>query len=373
MKFIIQREKFLKSLQLVSGVVERRQTLPILSNIKLVVEKDQLALTATDLEIELIGRALLDAPAEKPGVTTVMARKLIDICRALPNEAMIQVSMEKERLVVSSGKSRFTLATLPADTFPSLEEGEGQIHFVLSQHYLRELISKTYFSMGNEDVRYYLNGMSFYFDNGEMKLIATDGHRLSLITFKSDRIPSRRLKVIVPRKGVIELMRLLNESEDEVKVILGAHHIRIETGDLTFTSKLVDAKCPDYEKLIPAQGNKMFIVDREQLKQALARVAILSNDKHKGVRLALKSNLLKLSTSNPEQEEAEEELVLNYEGDEVDIGFNVNYLIDVCNAVSSSELKISLAEANGGMVINGVYGSDESSSEALYLVMPLRF
>ncbi len=278
MHFTIQREALLKPLQLVAGVVERRQTLPVLSNVLLVVEGQQLSLTGTDLEVELVGRVVLEDAAE-PGEITVPARKLMDICKSLPNDVLIDIRVEEQKLLVKAGRSRFTLSTLPANDFPTVEEGPGSLNFSIAQSKLRRLIDRTSFAMAQQDVRYYLNGMLLEVNGGTLRSVATDGHRLAMCSLDA-QIPSQdRHQVIVPRKGILELARLLTEQDGEVGIVLGQHHIRATTGEFTFTSKLVDGKFPDYERVLPRGGDKLVVGDRQQLREAFSRTAILSNEK----------------------------------------------------------------------------------------------
>ena len=260
MHFTIQREALLKPLQLVAGVVERRQTLPVLSNVLLVVEGQQLSLTGTDLEVELVGRVTLEDAAE-PGEITVPARKLMDICKSLPNDAMIDIRVDEQKLIVKAGRSRFTLSTLPANDFPSVEDGQGSLTFTLVQSKLRRLIERTSFAMAQQDVRYYLNGMLLEVSAGIIRAVATDGHRLAMCSMQADIGQADRHQVIVPRKGILELARLLTEPDGNVSIVLGQHHIRATTGEFTFTSKLVDGKFPDYERVLPKGGDKLVLVD----------------------------------------------------------------------------------------------------------------
>jgi len=244
MHFTIQREALLKPLQLVAGVVERRQTLPVLSNVLLVVEGQQLSLTGTDLEVELVGRVTLEDAAE-PGEITVPARKLMDICKSLPSDALIDIRVDDQKLLVKAGRSRFTLSTLPANDFPTVEEGPGSLTFNLPQAKLRRLIERTSFAMAQQDVRYYLNGMLLEVQSGMLRAVATDGHRLAMCSMEASIQQDGKHQVIVPRKGILELARLLTEQDAEVAIVLGQHHIRANTGEFTFTSKLVDGKFPD--------------------------------------------------------------------------------------------------------------------------------
>ncbi|MWV14801.1 DNA polymerase III subunit beta [Pseudomonas sp. L-22-4S-12] len=366
MHFTIQREALLKPLQLVAGVVERRQTLPVLSNVLLVVEGQQLSLTGTDLEVELVGRVTLEDSAE-PGEITVPARKLMDICKSLPSDALIDIRVDEQRLVVKAGRSRFTLSTLPANDFPTVEEGPGSLTFSLIQSKLRRLIERTSFAMAQQDVRYYLNGMLIEVQTGVLRAVATDGHRLAMCAMDAAIENTEKHQVIVPRKGILELARLLTEQDGEVAIVLGQHHIRATTGEFTFTSKLVDGKFPDYERVLPRGGDKLVIGDRQALREAFSRTSILSNEKYRGIRLQLASGQLKIQANNPEQEEAEEEVAVDYNGGSLEIGFNVSYLLDVLGVMTTEQVRLILSDANSSALVQEA-GNDDSS----YVVMPMR-
>lgn len=367
MKFSVAREEFLKYLQLISGAVERRQTLQILANVLISAHDKQVSLTATDLEVELVGRLSIDK-IDDPGEITVAARKLIDICRNLPPESSITLSTQKDQLIVKSGKSRFSLVTLPAFDFPNIEEIHPKISFKLSQKAIKELLINTYFAMAQQDVRYYLNGMLIDINQGVMKVVATDGHRLALgISDKKD-VLADHMQIIVPRKGIMELMRLLEDSDEEVEIIIGTNHICVLTPSFTFTSKLVEGKFPDYQRVIPKNGNKIVFINRELFKQALTRVSILSNEKFRGVRLLISENLLKIIANNPEQEEAEDEIDIDYQGADLEIGFNVNYLLDVCNTINSEKVKLTFIDTNSSALIE----AHDDQNNFVYVVMPMR-
>ena len=366
MHFTIQREALLKPLQLVSGVVERRQTLPVLSNVLLVVQGQQLSLTGTDLEVELIGRVQLEEPAE-PGEITVPARKLMDICKSLPSDVLIDIRLDEQKLLVKAGRSRFTLSTLPANDFPTVEEGPGSLTCTLEQSRLRRLIERTSFAMAQQDVRYYLNGMLLEVSTDTLRAVATDGHRLALCAMQAPVGQTERHQVIVPRKGILELARLLTDPEGNVSIVLGQHHIRATTGEFTFTSKLVDGKFPDYERVLPKGGDKLVLGDRQLLREAFSRTAILSNEKYRGIRLQLASGQLKIQANNPEQEEAEEEISVDYEGASLEIGFNVSYLLDVLGVMTTDQVRLLLSDSNSSALLQEA-GNDDSS----YVVMPMR-
>jgi DNA polymerase-3 subunit beta len=365
MKFKIQREAFLKPLQQIIGVVERRQTLPVLGNILVQATKQGLTLTATDLEVELVAKVSLEIETE--GEITLPARKLLDICRTLPDEAWLEIVVDKERAMVRSGKSRFTLATLPASDFPVVDELKSVQAFVLKQKNLKELIERTHFSMAQQDVRYYLNGLMLELDKKGIRSVATDGHRLAMCELAAKTGVSDGQQVIVPRKGVQELLRLLESNEGEVEIQLGGNHIRISTPEIRFTSKLIDGRFPDYKRVMPKGGDKQIQADRTRLRQALARTSILSNEKYRGIRLTLDENILKIQAHNPEQEEAEEELEIQYGGEALEIGFNVTYLLDALAALPGDDVRIILSDANSSCLIE-----EGGSGHCKYVVMPMR-
>nr|WP_288500616.1 DNA polymerase III subunit beta [uncultured Pseudomonas sp.] len=366
MYFTIQREALLKPLQLVAGVVERRQTLPVLSNVLLVVEGQQLSLTGTDLEVELVGRVALEDAAE-PGEITVPARKLMDICKSLPADALIDIRVDEQKLLVKAGRSRFTLSTLPANDFPTVEEGPGSLTFNLVQSKLRRLIERTSFAMAQQDVRYYLNGMLIEVQTGILRAVATDGHRLAMCSMEATIQQDGKHQVIVPRKGILELARLLTEQDGEVSIVLGQHHIRATTGEFTFTSKLVDGKFPDYERVLPRGGDKLVVADRQGLREAFSRTAILSNEKYRGIRLQLAAGLLKIQANNPEQEEAEEEIAVDYNGGSLEIGFNVSYLLDVLGVMTTEQVRLILSDSNSSALVQ-----EADNDDSAYVVMPMR-
>ncbi len=366
MKFTINREALLKPLQLVAGVVERRQTLPVLSNVLMVVDGDHLSLTGTDLEVELVGQVSLDKVYEG-GEITVPARKLMDICKSLPENTLIEFYQDDQRVKLKAGRSRFTLSTLPANEFPSIDEEAGSMTFTIGQSRLRRLIDRTAFAMAQQDVRYYLNGMLLEVSQNCLRAVATDGHRLAMCVVDADINQAEKHQVIVPRKGILEMARLLTEGDEMVHITLGASHIRAKTGDFTFTSKLVDGKFPDYDRVLPRGGDKIIIGDRQELRQAFQRASILSNEKYRGIRLILSDGLLKIMANNPEQEEAEEELSLAYNGEYMEIGFNVSYLLDVLSVISGDSVKIILSDPNSSALLE-----ESESGDSTYVVMPMR-
>ncbi len=366
MKFSLNRELLLKPLLLVSGAVERKSTLPILGNILLVVSEHSLTLTATDLELEMVAYATVENQGDD-GKLTIPARKLLDICKSLPDGSMITFESDNDSVTISSGRSKYSLSTLPAEDFPNIEQWKGDVEFKLCKSELLRLIESTHFSMANQDVRYYLNGMSIETEGNEIRSVATDGHRLAICKLGIDSLELPNRQVIVPRKGILEIIRLLDPVEETVQVFLGSNHIRIIDTEFSFTSKLVDGRFPDYRRVLPRNGDKVLNTDKEQLRQVLSRASILSNEKFKGVRLNFASAELKITANNPEQEQAEEVLEIDFPYDEVEIGFNVNYVLDVLSAIKDSKVKFTLADANSSVVIEG-----ENSGEAIYVVMPMR-
>ncbi len=366
MRFTVSREALLKPLQLVAGVVERRQTLPVLANVLMVLEDGQLSLTGTDLEVEIVGRIPIDSESTE-GEITVPAKKFLDICKALPDGSIIEFSQDDQKVIVKSGRSRFSLSTLPANDFPAVEEGARDLSFSCPQKDIKELIEKTGFAMAQQDVRYYLNGMLWEIRPQQMRVVTTDGHRLAMCTKDINVDISDVRQSILPRKGVIELSRLLKDNDDIVEIIIGVNHIRAVTDDYTFTSKLVDGKFPDYERVLPKGGDKIVIGNRAELKNAFARTSILSNEKYRGVRLLLETGKLTVVANNPEQEEAEDQVAVDYNGEALEVGFNVSYLQDVANVISSENLKLTLSDSNSSALIEDPEGSD-----AVYVVMPMR-
>jgi len=366
MKFVIARDALLKPLNLVAGVVERRQTLPILANVLMALDDGWLSLTGTDLEVELVGRVKLATSATN-GEVTVPARKLVDICKSLPEGCDIEFTAEDGRVVVRSGRSRFTLATLPAREFPNVEDSIGTHKITLLQGQLRRLVERTAFAMAQQDVRYYLNGMLWELQSKTLRVVATDGHRLAMCTLEGDFPVEEAKQVILPRKGVLELARLLQDEAGAVTLVIGNNHIRATTEEFTFTSKLVDGKFPDYERVLPRNPNKTVLGSRSELRQAFTRTAILSNEKYRGVRLMLSSQSLQIVANNPEQEEAEEVVSVDYEGDSLEIGFNVSYLLDVMGVLTGEQVKISLSDSNSSALVE-----ESEDGDSLYVVMPMR-
>ncbi|WP_375752050.1 DNA polymerase III subunit beta [Vibrio sp. HN007] len=365
MKFTIERNHLIKPLQQVSGALGGRPTLPILGNLLLKVEEGTLSLTATDLEVELVARIALEGDFET-GSITVPSRKFLDICRGLPDESVITVALEGERVIVRSGRSRFTLVTLPAADFPNIEDWQSEVEITLSQAELRSIIEKTQFSMANQDVRYYLNGMLFEIEDSTLRAVATDGHRMAVAQTALEAAFEKQ-QVIVPRKGIQELVKLLDAPENPVTLQIGQSNVRADVNNFTYTSKLVDGRFPDYRRVMPQSSNKTLEAGCDELKQAFSRAAILSNEKFRGVRVNLDGSEMRITANNPEQEEAEEILDVSFQGEAIEIGFNVSYVLDVLNTLKCDQVRLSMSDANASALVENA--EDDS---ALYVVMPIR-
>jgi DNA polymerase III subunit beta len=364
MKFSAARETLLKPLQTVVGVVERRQTMPILSNVLMSLQSSKLSITATDLEVEMVAEA--EVKGDGGGDITVPGRKLHDIFRALPEGTSVEFNLSGERLTIKAGRSRFTLSTLRAADFPTIDEIGAKQTLRLNKQDLRRLVEKTHFSMAQQDVRYYLNGLLLETEKKRLRAVATDGHRLALSEVDLLGAATRDEQLIVPRKGVLELSRLL-EGEGEVQLALGANHVRVQLDGVRLTSKLIDGRFPEYSRVVPAQPKNIIKADRNLFRQALQRTAILSNEKYRGVRLELGANSVVLQANNPEQEEAVETLEVEYAGDTMEIGFNVNYLLDALAAVDSEQVEFGVTDGNSSCLIR-----EPGSERTKFVVMPMR-
>lgn len=365
MRFSLQREAFLKPLAQVVNVVERRQTLPVLANLLALVKDGQLSLTGTDLEVEMVARCAVDESQD--GEVTIPARKLFDIVRALPDGSRVTVSQSGDRITVQAGRSRFTLASLPANDFPSIDEVEATERVEVPEAALKELIERTAFAMAQQDVRYYLNGLLFDLGDGRLRCVATDGHRLALCEAALDGEARSKRQIIVPRKGVTELQRLLEGGDRVLELEMGRNHIRVSRDDVTFTSKLIDGRFPDYEAVIPIGADREVRIDREVLRAALQRAAILSNEKYRGVRIEVSPGQLKISAHNPEQEEAQEEVEADTSVDGLAVGFNVNYLLDALGALRDDSVVLALRDANSSALVR-----EAANERSRHVVMPLR-
>jgi DNA polymerase III subunit beta len=368
MKFSATREQILEPLQGVIGVVERKQTMPVLANVLVTAKAGspgRISMTGTDLEVELVASG--DANVSQAGEITVPGRKLLEIARALPSGTVVTFAVEGDKVKVSGGRSRFVLSSLPASEFPVVEDVSAQHVLALGQADLKRLIDKTHFSMAQQDVRYYLNGTLLETDGKLLRTVATDGHRLAIAeTDLTGGGKAGAQQVIVPRKGILELQRLLG-GEGEVELAVGRNHIRATIGDVRFTSKLIDGKFPEYGRVIPAAPTRKVESGRDGLRAALQRTAILSNEKYRGVRLTLAKDVMRIQAHNPEQEEAEDEVEVSYPGDELEIGFNVTYLLDALSAIDGETVEIGLTDANSSCLIHA-----PGNVSVRYVVMPMR-
>lgn len=358
----------LAPLQSVSGIVEKRHTLPILSNVLLEKKGETLTLLATDIEIQ-ITTTTTEAAGGGDGAVTVGAKKLQDILRSLPDGSEVSLNLDDKRLQLKAGKSRFTLQTLPADDFPRMALSDGELKTIsVTQKQFRHLLNQTQFSMAAQDVRYYLNGLLLLVDGKEMRAVATDGHRLAYASMALESESSlSRQELILPRKTVLELNRLLSDSDDPLTIELSANQVRFQFGQINLVSKLIDGKFPDYERVIPATLKNSVVLNRVALLQSMVRAAILTNEKFRGVRLVLADGSLKIMAANAEQEEAQEELEVGYQGDAIDVGFNVGYLLDVLNNTSAESVEWGFNDANSSALLT-IPGNERFK----YVVMPMR-
>jgi DNA polymerase III subunit beta len=365
MNIITNREDLLKPLLMVGGVVEKRQTLPILANILINADKNKIKITATDLEVELKTEAVVSKGEEID--FTLPARKLIDICRALPEGAEISIDIKDDKAVIMAGRSRFTLGVLPAKDYPAIETDGSVKSIKVQEKGIKRLIDKTQFAMAQQDVRYYLNGLLLEMADGVLRTVATDGHRLAMCEQSEGVDGKDDFQIIIPRKAVLELGRMLEDTDREISIEVGSNNVRIVMGETIFTSKLIDGKFPDYQKVVPDGSDKMVTVDRDIMKQALHRTSILSNEKYRGIRFSFSSNNLELLAHNPEQEEAKEELEIKYTGDNLVIGFNVGYLIEVLSVIDDDNVILELKDENSSCLIKA-----HNSEQCRYVVMPMR-
>lgn len=366
MKLKTTRSQLLEALGAVIGVVERRQTLPILGNVLLELAEERLTITATDLEIQM--QASVEVSNLLPGRMTVPARKLYDICRGLPEGAELSLEAVDDRATLRSGKSRFLLATLKAEEFSTFPALENAAQFELEGATLKRLIERTQFAMAQQDVRYYLNGMLLEVRTDGLRTVATDGHRLALAEAPLDTSALQPTSVIIPRKAVMELARMVaHAGEQRVQIRLSATQLEAEVDQIRMVTKLVDGRFPEYERVIPSNNDRRMSGSRERVRQALVRTAILSNEKFRGVRLSLSPGKLVLQTHNPEHEEAEEELEVEYEGAPIEIGFNVGYLVDALGALSGDTFYLDLRNGESSGLIQSA-----SDASARYVVMPMR-
>ncbi|MSS76479.1 MAG: DNA polymerase III subunit beta [Methyloglobulus sp.] len=365
MKFIINRENLLTPLQQIVGVIEKRQTMPVLANVLMVVSDDFLTLTGTDLEIQIV--AIVSISDARAGSITVPARKLLDICRLLPNGADIQLEQQNDKVKLISNRSKFSLSCLPAEHYPEFAQSEMDKQFSINAGKFKKALEKTIFCMANQDVRYYLNGLVLNISNNKMKLVASDGHRLSIFEDKLEYETGYEARIILPRKGVLELYRLLDNLETELTVMFSSNNIKITIGNLIFTAKLVDAKYPDFGKVFQQAFYEPIAIPKLALKDTLTRVAVLANEKFKGVTFDISSKSMKISTHNPEHDEAEEEISIDYQGEELSIAFNAQYLLDAVSNLDSDTAVLTIASN-----VSSCFIDEPNQCEYKFIVMPMR-
>lgn len=363
----INRNDLMKPLQAVVGIVERKQPLPILSNVLLKKDGDLLQLVTTDLEIQIEARQKIDsAGVDGPDSITISAKKLQDILKAIPEESVVSMDIQENKLLVKANKSKFSLQTLPVQDFPSLSDQlDGATQIRIKQGKMKRLLSSVQHAMAQQDIRYYLNGVLVVIENNSIKLVATDGHRLAFIAEEMDE-DYPKLEVILSRKTVNELLKQLSDSDDEILIELAEKQVRFNFSDTTMTSKVIDGKFPDYTRVIPNHTNHL-VLNRVTIMQALQRAAILSNEKFRGVRLLLTTHNLQIISNNSEQEEAQEDIETQYTGDALDIGFNVNYLLDGINYLNSEEVTFSFGDQNSSLLV-----TTPEKNDYKYVVMPMR-
>ena len=366
MNIKINRDTLLKPLSAVSGIVERRHTLPILSNLLLEAKDEKIVLTATDLEMQISLSVHTAIGGELS--TTISAKKLLDICRALPENTEINMATTDSRVQVKAGKSKFNLQTLPAADYPVMTKSASSASatITIGQGTLKRLFKQVEFAMAQQDIRYYLNGLLFEISANRLNVVGTDGHRLSFTSTELSQNYDKQ-EIILPRKTVIELIKLLDESEEEVTIEITSGQVNFSFGDIRLISKVIDGKFPDYTRVIPVGHQNNFTADRMTILLSMQRASILSNEKYRGIRLVLGTNSLRLISTNSEQEEAEEELEINYAGDPLDIGFNVTYMIDVLNNVTNDNVVFSFADANSSCLV-----TVPTDTNYKYVVMPMR-
>mgnify|MGYP006255433929 FL=1 len=365
MDFYITKEEVVKSINLTLGVVEKRQTLPILSNVLFEVDESSLKLTATDLESEISTTSTI-SNFKSGGKITAPARKLSDLCRLMPDLAEIHFYLDGDNLKIETESGKYNLSTLPSEDFPVFETEDTQSQINISSENLKNLITKTSFAMGNQDWRHYLNGLYMMIDDKVITTVATDAHRLAMATSSLNEASSESTSGIVPRKSINEIGKLVGDESENVVIQLGQTSIAANVSGTTFVSKLIEGKFPDYEQVIPSGESSLLVVDRKNFSESLSRVSVLSSEKYKGVRIITKKDSLNISANNPEKEQGEENLSCEYQGEEIDIAFNVNYLQEILSTIDSEKIEINFFGSEKSCLI-----TDPNSENLKYVVMPL--
>ncbi|MEY4719917.1 MAG: hypothetical protein RL563_2535 [Pseudomonadota bacterium] len=366
MKFVISRDLILPSLQQIVSVIEKKQTMPILANVLLETSDNGLIMTGSDAEIQIVSKLYCDA-IDTQGEITVPARKFLDICRLSPNGSEIKFESQEDKVKLSSGRSRFSLNTLPAEIYPEFNESQFEYQIVVNAGKFKKGLDKTLFCMANQDVRYYLNGLLLNVSNSKLKLVASDGHRLSIFEDEIGEATGYEARIIIPRKAVQELSRLLEDPKEELHIQFSSNHLKVSYKEITFSSKLIDAKFPDFGKVFNQAFKKPLLIQKQLLREALSRVAILSNEKYKGVTFFVSGDLLKLSTHNPEHDEAEEELIIDHTGESFSISFNSQYMLDAVNNLDSELAVLTIASNASTCFIE-----EPEQPRFKFIVMPMR-
>jgi len=365
MKFSVPREGLLEPLQLVTGVVERRQTLPILSNLLVVADDGGISLTGTDQEVELCAKVSGVQDCD-PGEVTIPARKLLDICRSLAEGADVNCALGASRVSIQSGRFKSQLATLPASDFPKVEMGADVVSLTLSGNDLERLVAKCSFAMAQQDVRYFFNGMLIELESGLVRTVATNGQRMAISFIEADTSVAGKQQFIVPRKGVIELARLIPSGDTPVELHFSQNHMRAIAPGATLTTKLIDGVYPDYTRAIPASADKRMVGDRREIREALGRTAILSNEVYRNVRLLVSPGKLEVHANNPLQEEAEETISVAYDGEALEIGFNVGYLVDVLGVMEGEKVAMDFSDASSAALF-----TDSEDEKSRFVISPM--
>lgn len=361
------REALLKPLQTVGGIIEGRQTLPILANILVSKAGNNVMFTTTDLEIQIKTSAAIGA-GDEDFATTLPAAKLIALLTALPGTGTeISLDREEKKVVLRANNSRFSLTQLPAEEYPALFQAEATTRFRLPASQLKHLMQMVHFAMAQQDVRYYLNGLFLVVNNGNVRAVATDGHRLACCDAPCDVTIDSSVEAILPRKSVHQLIKLLPDTDEPVEIELSKTQAFFKFGEIVFLTKLVEGKYPDYNRVIPKNNDKVFLVNREQLIGALKRAAILANEKFKGLRWLVSPGKLQIQSANSEMEEAIEEIAIEYDGEELDLGFNVLYLLDVLSNLKNTEIRFSFSNSQGATLL-----TMPDSTQFCYVLMPMR-
>lgn len=365
MKLSIAKNDLLRPLNRVIGAVERRNTLPVLGTVLFQLNQGLLELTTTDTEIELKDSVQVDADFDFEW--TLPARKLFDILRSLPDDATVNISLAETKATVQAGRAKFTLSMLSAADFPKTDSVGASTRFDIIQEDLKRLFSRVDFSMAQQDVRYYLNGLLLEIEGDVLAAVSTDGHRLSYAKHQLPAMVAEAKQVIIPNKGVRELIRLMDDPSASAQISLSDQHIQMRSGSLCFTSKLIDGKFPDYRRVMPLDNDRIGTVDRNELLAALNRVQILSNEKFNGVRLQFAGDQLSVQANNPEQEQAEDAVELNYSGEALEIGFNIRYIIDVLKVIQSDTVEFKLGDSNASVLV-----LPPGADDVKFVVMPIR-